>query len=166
MVNFVDFFLIIKTCGPTVLTDRSVLIRQKMTENTKCDILTDFQTMRTARLGKGLEFSAITNLLIIYSQFRSCALGHLKTILSVDQIISNEPITIVQFWMKICLFLRGASSVRKRLLIKNWHLWSSRLYHLDLDELYNLLLINSVWQCTTLLLIINYLRKGNLLFPI
>ena len=39
-----------KTCGQTVLLDRSLLIGQKLTENTKlkkfkCDILSDFQTL-------------------------------------------------------------------------------------------------------------------------
>ena len=39
-----------EACGQTVLPDRSVLIEQKLVENTKirkfrCDILSDFQTM-------------------------------------------------------------------------------------------------------------------------
>ena len=34
-----------KACGQTVLPDRSVLIGQKLMENAKCDILSNFQTM-------------------------------------------------------------------------------------------------------------------------
>ena len=50
MVNFASFWKS-EACGQTVLPDRSVLIGQKLVENakikkkSKCDILSNFQTM-------------------------------------------------------------------------------------------------------------------------